>query len=248
MTTNPTPLFSILTITRNNLSGLQRTMESIMAQSLRDFEWIIIDGGSSDGTKEFLSTLPARWISEPDGGIYDAMNKGIDCAHGDYIIFMNAGDVFTDSDILRALAKAIAAENPDFIYGDALEGNGQYKKAYSHERIAQGMFTHHQAMIYSRSAIGTMRYNIHYKIAADYDFTVRFLSGASAHYIPCAICLFEEGGISHQNRQRGRREQYAIRRAQGLCSPWENLMVRLRQKTAARLKDYAPALYGRLRY
>ena len=84
-------LFSIITICWNNLTELKKTFQSVDLQSCKDFEWIVIDGNSKDGTKEWLekNTL-ANWISEPDGGIYDAMNKGIDKASGEYLIFMNS--------------------------------------------------------------------------------------------------------------------------------------------------------------
>lgn len=230
MTTNP--LFSIITITRNNLSGLMATQKSL---PLGDYEWIIVDGNSSDGTKEYLSRLSATWISEPDSGIYHAMNKGLSIANGEYIIFMNAGDRFSDPDILSILQKIISAENPDFIYGDSLERSGFYKKA--RHNIAMGMITHHQAMMYRRPEI---RYNEDYKIAGDYDFTLRFLKQAKKiHYVPCAISIFEEGGLSQQNMASGRREEFMIRR-QNDTSLFICLLIYARQSMASWIKlgDY----------
>ena len=83
---------SVITINYNNLEGLTRTCESVTSQSSREFEWIVIDGGSTDGGKEYLETLdlkPNYWCSERDNGIYSAMNKGIDMAHGEYMLFLN---------------------------------------------------------------------------------------------------------------------------------------------------------------
>ncbi len=217
MTTNPAPLFSIVTITYNNLAGLEKTATSVRAQILTDFEWIIVDGLSDDGTAPYLETLSdARIIREKDNGIYDAMNKGIAAADGRYTIFMNAGDQFSDPDILHTLAKAIAAHDPDFLYGDALEDDGRYKKARSPKWIFYGMFTHHQAMLYKTAILKEFRYDTAYKIAADYDLTVRFLRRAtSTHYCPAAICIFESGGISQRQMRLGRVEQFRARKKLG---------------------------------
>jgi putative colanic acid biosynthesis glycosyltransferase len=95
--------YSIITVCRNNLNGLQRTCESIEAQSFSDFEWIVIDGASTDGTVEFMTNKVQdniSFFSEPDEGLYDAMNKGIDKASGDYLIFMNSGDQFMSGNSL----------------------------------------------------------------------------------------------------------------------------------------------------
>lgn len=242
MTTSP--LFSIVTITRNNLDGLRRTRASLAAQSSRHFEWVVIDGDSTDGTKDHL---PENALSEPDKGIYDAMNKGIDRATGDYILFLNAGDTLSDPDILATLAKTIAVENPDFIYGDALETGGFYKKARSHRKIDRGMFTHHQAMLYRRKNIGSLRYDTSYKIAGDYAFTRAFLKNTKkTSYIPAAICIFETGGVSQRNMRLGRTEQYKARRKAG-CAMLKNVTVYAFQTLSANLKTHSPKLYSALK-
>ncbi len=245
---DPSPLFSIITITKDNEQGLKRTSQSVQNQSFQDYEWIIVDGDSTDGTKDFLQTLSAQKIIEPDKGIYDAMNKGIKAAIGRYLIFLNAGDCFADPDILATLSNVISSQNPDFIYGDALETNGFYKKAKSHERINQGMFTHHQAMIYARNKIGDLRYDDTLKIAADYGFTVEFLRRAEhIHYMPCAICIFEDGGISQRNTALGRKEQFALRHKLRVCGAVHNILIFLKQKMAADLRANFPKLYYKLR-
>lgn len=247
MTIKP-PLFSIVTVTKNNLRGLGATFESVKAQSCEDYEWIVIDGLSQDGTKELLPALPAQSVSEADDGIYDAMNKGIERAQGDYIIFMNAGDAFADPDILSTISKGVHAERPDFIYGDAMETGGFYKKARHHAKIDWGMMTHHQAMLYRRAAIGELRYDTALRIAADYGFTAAFLSKAkNIHYIPCAICIFEEGGVSQRQRQTGRREQYHLRAAHSICNPAKNAIVYAGQSASAFLREKFPKIYFALK-
>jgi len=245
--TTKSPLFSIITVTKNNVSGLSATYASISKQSCPDYEWIVVDGASTDTTLLFLSKdgLLNHCVSEPDRGIYDAMNKGIDRARGNYLVFLNAGDCFSDPDILSVIAKIAAAENPDFIYGDALENGGRYKKA-RHD-IEAGMITHHQAMFYKRSLIGDKRYDINYKIAADYDFTFRMMKSANnIHYCPAAFCIFEKGGLSQSNRGTGREEENTIRKNHGVAM-LKRAAVRVRQTIACALKNLAPSLYWKLR-
>lgn len=266
------PFFSVITITRNRLDGLIRTTHSLQTQTSSDYEWIVIDGASTDGTPDFLKTVilsvgegthaagdPSvathlqddriKWVCEPDAGIYDAMNKGVDRAKGRYVIFMNAGDEFAAQDVLDRI-KSAARNNPDFIYGDAREtlGNGQsyYKKARSHTRALWGMFTHHQAMLYRRAAIGTIRYDLKYKIAADYDFTLRILQNArEIAYYPFPICLFESGGLSQTNARSGRLEEFQIRKGKAtfpkLC------LIAGRQLLASVAREALPRLYYSVR-
>lgn len=212
------PPFSIITITKNHKHGLKKTASSIQTQTCKNYEWIIVDGDSTDGTQnDFIDYKNALIISEPDKGIYDAMNKGIDKTTGDYIIFMNAGDQFASPDVLQQILIA-TANNPDFIYGDSLEDH-HYKRARSHTKMNWGMFTHHQAMIYKRASLDTLRYNLDYKIAADYDLTLRFLRLAkNIVYIPLPVCIFETGGTSQTSAGRGRNEQFITRHKNKICS------------------------------
>lgn len=237
-------LFSIITVSRNHLDGLKRTHESLRAQDFNDYEWVVIDGASGDGTVGYLQTTSAVWLSEPDRGIYDAMNKGIERARGEYLIFMNAGDAFAAPVVLEKLALHAGV---DFIYGDALEG-GAYKHARSHTRYANGMFTHHQAMIYRRAVIGDLRYDTNYKIAADYKFTIEFIRRAkTTSCVPYPICDFEPGGISQKKTGLGRKEQFAIRRELRICSLSKNVFIYSMQAGAIFVRAMAPALYWRVR-
>lgn len=211
------PLFSVITITKNNPDGFARTKASVDTQTFRDFEWVVIDGDL-----------------EPDQGIYDAMNKGCDRARGDYLIFMNAGDVFAGPDVLARIAPHLTAM-PDFVYGDAFEG-AHYKPA-RHD-IRQGMVTHHQAMVYRATP---RRYDLKYKIAADYKFTLEvFQAIPKVVYLPFAFCVFEAGGVSQRQTQRGRAEQMAIRKELGIRTP---LYLPLKQWAATALKTTVPQLY-----
>lgn len=261
------PLFSVITITMDNYQGLQKTYNSLKSQSFEDFEWLVIDGGSGDETVDFLRKRrseartdlnPFRFVSQKDNGLYDAMNTGIDKAHGHYLLFLNAGDTLADSKILEMLAPT-CEETPEFVYGDAFEEpkNGRkpvakanYKPANSHEKIHWGMFTHHQAMLYRRHIVRDtrLRYSLRYEIASDYDFTARFLKECEdIQYLDKPICIFEMGGISQQKAWQGRKEQYIIRETLELAPLPQNLWILLLQTLSWQLKSYCPWLYKLLK-
>ncbi len=253
-------LFSIVTVTRNNLAGLQRTHQSLQQQPLQGFEWLVIDGASTDGTVEYLNSLSPRgegwgegdikWLSEPDTGLYDAMNKGIERSTGFFLLFLNAGDALAAETTIEEIAAYIheLQETPDFIYGDSLEERPghppAHKPARPYKNSAYGMFTHHQAMLYRRDLIGDLRYDAGYKIAADYKFTLQYLARAKTIvYCPFPLCLFECGGLSQQKAALGRREQMDIRKELRAVSPLQNRFIALRQKIVWTLRRTFPNLY-----
>ncbi len=242
-------LFSIITVARNNLAGLQKTAASVIANTYHDIEWIVVDGASDDGSAAYLKSLAIsylKWTSTPDTGIYDAMNKGIESAEGEYLIFLNAGDALASPTLLNEIADALLTKenkNINFIYGDSLEGS-HYKKARRATTISYGMFTHHQAMFYKRTAIGTIRYNTVYKIAADYDFTWRFLQKTHhTLYLSYPLCIFESGGISQKEVGRGRFEQFQIRHHNASCSSFINLTIYGLQTCLYHVRRICPRLY-----
>lgn len=236
-------LFSIVTVHLNHIHGLRATQESLLAQTNRDFEWIVIDGGSNHECVAALHHLGAIWISEPDHGIYDAMNKGIERASGRYLLFLNAGDRLAGPDVLAKIADAIGNANPDFVYGDAIE-SGQMKPARDIAHMTTGMITHHQAMLYNRSSLSDMRYDVDYRIAGDYKFTADYLSRFHRTlYCPFPICDFEPGGLSQRNVRLGRIEQFRARaelKAVGLPA---NAAIYAGQSALMALRRAAPGLY-----
>ncbi len=228
-------MFSIITITKNNIDGLKSTYNSVKEQICKDYEWIIIDGKSTDGTIDFLQKINAdKKISEHDNGIYDAMNKAISLSENKYIIFMNAGDIFNSSNILEIIKQEILKDKkePVLIYGDSqekhLNGRISYKKARSHKYINLGMFTHHQSMIYNKKALPRFKYDTSYKIAADYDITLRLIkknNNGYYLYINQPISIFEKGGISQQQANKGRWEQFLIRKENKSCNIMINFLI-----------------------
>lgn len=253
------PLFSIVTVCLNDKEGLIRTRQSIRSQTTSDYEWIVIDGASVDGTKEFLEQLPAdecHWISEPDKGLYDAMNKGIDKATGRYLLFLNSGDEFASPDVLHDITMGLPVDSrPNFIYGDSLErvhgGELAYKPARHYKHIWYGMFTHHQAMFYDKKALGNIRYRSDYPIAADYALTSEFLSKSiSIAQISFPVCVFEGGGItaSSVNHWRGIKEQWRVGRnilGRSVFLCMQTAMLHISKHIFIRV---FPALHRRIRY
>jgi glycosyltransferase involved in cell wall biosynthesis len=154
---------SVITVCRNNLTGLMITAESIKMQN-GDFEWIVIDGGSSDGTREYLAKLEylSKWVSEPDNGIYDAMNKGLDLAEGGAVIFLNGGDYFV-GDVLSKIEKA-----PGLILVKTESMGVPY--FLRRKSFKMGMPYCHQGIVFENTGV---RYKSKYRIAGDYDFYLR---------------------------------------------------------------------------
>jgi putative colanic acid biosynthesis glycosyltransferase len=216
------PFCSIVTISLNNLVGLRRTLTSIDAQSIRDFEWIVIDGASSDGTVEELERcrLPnLTFVSERDGGVYDAMNKGLARCTGRYAIFMNSGDCFAGPNVLETVKRRLeeVKHNPDIVFGDALEGAGDVKVALKRARSIQwlhyGMNTHHQAILYSRKALEDLKFDESFKVSGDYDLTCKVhLKHGTALALGIPICIFERGGVSERAAEVGRKENWRVQR------------------------------------
>lgn len=219
--------FSVITVTFNNLIGLKETYNSLRNQDFDDWEWIIVDGNSNDGTVKWLENLDFKncnWISEPDKGIFDAMNKGILKSKGDYLIFMNGGDEFYSSDTLSLVSAEIlkCRELPAFIYGDALDvssdGKHFLKKAKPHRFLYKTMFTSHQAMFFNRQfgEVHHIKYPLEYRITGDYAYISLYFKNIRNNqdilYIPIPVCKFLLGGTNEIHRFRALKEDFVIRR------------------------------------
>lgn len=185
------PLISVITITYNASETLPLTMESVAEQTFKDFEHVVIDGASTDDTISIarkMGTPLLRIISEPDHGLYDAMNKGIKFARGRYLLFLNSGDKFHATDTLQAYADAIERKNPDIIYGDTdivdIEGKRLGPRHLSAPAIltvdsfSHGMLICHQAFMV-RKDIAPL-YDTDYRFSADYDWCIRCIKASRA--------------------------------------------------------------------
>jgi glycosyltransferase involved in cell wall biosynthesis len=200
-------LLSIITVTLNNDKGLDRTLQSIAKQTCRDFEWIIIDGGSKDDTLTLLqnnATIITKFISEEDAGIYDAMNKGWQLSTGDYCLFLNAGDALAGPDVIEKVLPYLKDQKKDFFYGNIIGGtfDDKVKPTYFHEPVSLHYllrwYLPHPASFIKKTVLQNLSgYSTRYRIISDWAFTVNvFLSGYSFFHIPIVVSRFFSDGIS----------------------------------------------------
>ncbi|HRJ11700.1 MAG TPA: glycosyltransferase family 2 protein [Alphaproteobacteria bacterium] len=245
--------FSIITITYNNLAGLETTRASILTQINRDFEWIVVDGASTDGTRDVLQHWQgeiATMISERDEGPYDAMNKGLALARGEYVLFINSGDALAQPETLQNLSDIIRQKPYDFIYGDSIEqqtsGAEFYKKSRSHHFVWWGMFTHHQAMAYRTEFLREFHpvYDKAFYVGADLDLTWRILKKTKQiKKVNFPIGRFAPAGISANHANAGRMEQLTMRHRYMHCPALINVLIMLAQKCVWGLRQKSPKLY-----
>ncbi len=215
-----TPMLSIVTVVYNSEQYLERTILSILNQTFKDVEHIILDGNSKDKTLDIIQKFNdqiAYWKSEPDKGIYDAMNKAQNFATGKYIMFLNSGDEFCDNNVLENIFKINTTS--DVYYGDTLitdeQGNPLRNRRLrppqklNWKDFRYGMLICHQSIIVKREL--SKQYNIEYKIAADIDWAIRSIRDAKAiTNTHINISKFMEGGMSSQHHQRGLQERFEI--------------------------------------
>ena len=192
---------TIITINFNNKNGLEKTINSIVSQRQVGYEWIVIDGGSTDGSKELIEDYSSRmvyWVSEPDTGVYNAMNKGIKASTGDYLIFMNSGDCFADENVLQRTVKEL---DSDIVCGSVLTSRLKKKGKPPASFTPWSLFHQnipHQAEFISRSIFSDIGcYAEDLRILSDLEFNIKTsLAGYSYKVVPYLIAIVEEGGIS----------------------------------------------------
>ncbi len=213
---NNNPLFSIITVTINNVNGLKRTLTSTINQSFRDYEIIVIDGDSSDETKIYLESINSdclRWTSEPDSGIFDAMNKGIHLSCGNWLIFMNSGDSFANAEVLANVHSYLCSDYA-VVYGDYYLDNCKKCMALPTKHLQVcGIMTSHQAIFFNKELCGQiLSYNCRFMICSDYDLLCRINKAFPGrfHYVPVYIASTESGGIALKSIFRLRYESLQI--------------------------------------
>lgn len=174
---------SIITVNYNNIKGLKKTLESVVSQSVKDFEWIVIDGGSTDGSKDLLDDFTDQityWVSEKDHGIYEAMNKGIKVANGDYLQFLNSGDSLADLDIINRFYERSNIE--DVIYGNAIivDDSGQEVDKFIAPDFVKFSFFYshalnHQATFFHKRCFDNYLYNENNRVASDLELYMHLM-------------------------------------------------------------------------
>jgi glycosyltransferase involved in cell wall biosynthesis len=214
------PRLSIITVVYNNVAAIERTILSIINQTYPHIEYIIIDGNSTDGTLEVISKYLSRvskLVSEKDAGIYDAMNKGLELATGDYVLFMNSGDeIYSNTTVEEVFA---SSDDADIYYGETEMFDENWKSLgqrrhkapakLTHESFKYGMSVSHQAIYVRRSIAGL--YNTEYKLSADIDWILNALQRASkvvnTHRY---VAKYLIGGMSKKKHRESLMERFRI--------------------------------------
>lgn len=227
MTGQYRPTISIITVTYNRAATLEQTIASVVGQTYPHIEYIIIDGGSTDATGQIVEKYKAhiaRFVSEPDDGLYDAMNKGIALATGEYVQIIGSDDALVDSSVIE---RAVAELTPDvdILSGTAYrvdEESGRQFPYTNHTARDRGAYAGgmipHGAMLVKRGLLHQYPFDTSYRIAADYKFFLQCYTDASVRikYMDLPILYFSMGGISAKAAERAREEDERVHRELGL--------------------------------
>ncbi len=213
------PKVSIITVVYNGKTEIEHTLKSIKTLKYPDIEYIVIDGNSKDGTQEIINqyaNIITSFVSEPDKGLYDAMNKGIRLMTGDYVWFINAGDTISYPEVLNDVFKNCS--NADLIYGKAMIIDDNYAdlmlrvdhpETLSWQSFRYGMNVSHQAILIHKNII--QEYNTAFKICADMDWVIRSLKKCkSVCNSNVLLCKFKTGGLSSQRFKLAWKERYHV--------------------------------------
>ncbi|WP_164970297.1 glycosyltransferase family 2 protein [Halarcobacter ebronensis] len=206
---------SIVTIVLNDKQNIENTILSVLSQDVQ-FEYLVIDGGSTDGTLDIIEKYRDKidiFLSEKDAGIYNAMNKAIDLANGEWICFMNSGDMFYNSDVLKTILPNLD-DNVDIVYGDQEVRYASKRKILkaniSIQDIWKGMIFSHQSCFVKKDILKEFRFNESNRITADYElFYSLFKANKTFSYIPMIVASVSAGGLSD------------IRRIESIVSRWK---------------------------
>lgn len=233
---------SVITVSYNAVNCIEKTIQSVISQNISDFEYIVIDGASNDGTRAILETYKTfitKCISEPDSGIYDAMNKAISLAEGDYCIFMNAGDTFASSHVLKDVLPVLGSY--DIYNGNAIYIKDKkirwYRKAQ--KDISLPFFYKssicHQATFIRTSLLKKYKYDESLRMVSDWKFWIESICKGKATYLPINIdiCYFDMSGLTNTQTERGAKERMSVINA--LLSDDEQIACR--KEVAKREKD-----------
>ncbi|MDE6285219.1 MAG: glycosyltransferase [Bacilli bacterium] len=209
------PKITVITVCFNAVNSIEETMLSVLNQTYDNIEYIIIDGGSTDGTVDKIKKYSNRlsfWISEPDQGIYDAMNKSFKWASGDYLLFLNAGDTFYNNVVIDNITKA--CNGSQIIYGDVM-----MHFTDNHSAIYNGKFNKfkltfrnicHQSIFYPQMVYKNFQFDLNYKFLADWVSNMQLWKTNSFKYVPIIIANYYRGGVSDSNKDYYFEKNYEI--------------------------------------
>jgi glycosyltransferase involved in cell wall biosynthesis len=213
------PLITVVTVVYNGAALLDKTIQSVTTQRYAPIEYIVIDGASTDGTMDIVKKYKMRitkWLSEKDTGIYNAMNKGIRMASGEWICFLNCGDVFVDSESVGKVAEEIASDkaNAAVIYGNILiaQADGTYKEKVAKEPgNLHRMFFCHQSAFVKTGVMRQYLFDERYKMSADLKFFKQCYYGKQLfRHLNHPLVVYDKSGISNTSRKKGLRENVAV--------------------------------------
>lgn len=219
------PKFSIITVTYQAGKVLEDTIQSVIFQTYRNVEYIIVDGGSMDNTLDIVKKYQDRIsivVSEPDKGLYDAMNKGIQLATGDYVCFLNAGDELHENETLQRMVHTLKTQElPDVIYGETaiVDGEGHFlhmrrlqaPEVLHWKSFKQGMLVCHQAFFARRELALAHPYDLQYRFSADFDWCIRIMKDAkSMHNTHLTLIDYLNEGMTTRNHKASLKERFRI--------------------------------------
>lgn len=194
---------SIITVNLNNKDGLPKTIDSVISQTFKDFEWIVIDGGSTDGSKELIEKYSdhiSYWVSEPDNGIYNAMNKGIKASKGEYLLFLNSGDIINESTTLEDVFNLYPED--DIVTGQVINIDTQKLLRVYNKSLFMQLYNNtlnHQGTFIKRSLFKDRLYDETLRIVSDWKFWLQTIiwGNASTKVIDVIVSQQEMNGISN---------------------------------------------------
>lgn len=248
---------SVITVCFNSANTIEDTVKSVISQTYKDIEYIVIDGGSTDQTLELLSHYKDNidvMISEADNGIYDAMNKGIALATGDVVGILNSDDMFASGDSLSQIATAFTGPDVHAVYADLVYVD-QYKtdkmsrfyssKVFSEGRIRFGIMLPHPTFYVRKSVLDSLgEYKTDYRVAADFEFITRFfVRGYRAKRLPSVLVKMREGGISSRGLAWRVHQNFEIVRAcreNGIATSIFLVMLKLPYKLFTLMTRWLP--------
>ncbi|GHT32682.1 glycosyl transferase [Bacteroidia bacterium] len=207
---------TVITVAFNNRAGLEKTLQSVVSQDYLDLEYIVIDGGSTDGSVEVIKqneTYITQWISEKDSGIYNAMNKGISRATGDWLCFLNGGDVFVNDQVLSQVADALSNTDAEIVYGNHIvEKDGEQIEVTAKEpcNLHHIWFCHQSAFV-RLPLLQKFGFDERHKFSADFKFFKQcYYDKRRFQHLPFPIVIFDKTGISNAERIKGLWDNVAV--------------------------------------
>ena len=221
---------SVITVCYNAEASIGNTLKSVLDQTFKDFEYVIVDGASKDSTLKIIDGFKAGFeekginlkvISEKDNGIYDAMNKAVRYCDGEWLIYMNAYDSFSDLDVLKDIFENNGFDGIDVIYGDSYRVKGDQKKLDIADKDLEALkdfkFFCHQATFTRRKVFDEIMFDAQFKICADFDFFLQaYLKGYKFHHESRVVCVYSVEGTSNKDYYNTIMDNYNVRIKNGI--------------------------------